>query len=85
MGVLLHNNGILIFVLDRIYRCVQCYIVNNKMFKFFVLIVYMYYNCYHIFGYQICSGKDSNIIIIMVFLPGITGHQVYFFLKDPPN
>ena len=66
-GVLLHNNGSLIFVLDRIYGCVQCYIVNNKMFEFFVLIVYMYCNCYHVFGYQTCNDKSSNILI-MVFL-----------------
>ena len=83
-GVSLHNNGSLMLVLDRNYGCVQCYIVNNKMFEFFVLIVYMYCNCYRIFGYQICSGKSSNIIIV-VFLPWITGHQVWSFLRDPPN
>ena len=68
-GVSLHNNGSLMLVLGRNYGCVQCYIVNNKMFEFFILIVYMYCNCYHVFGYQICSGKSSNIIIIVVFLP----------------
>ena len=63
MGVLLHNNGSLIFVLDKIYGCVQCYIVNNTMFEFFVLIVCMYCKCYHAY-----LGIKSAVGIVQILL-----------------
>ena len=70
VGVSLHNNGSLMLVLDRNYGCVQCYIVNNKMFEFFVLIVYMYCNCYHILGIKSAVGK-VQILLLWFFSHGL--------------